>query len=167
MDMINFQHIPVLLDECIRALALKPEGIYIDGTAGGAGHSREIAGRLTVGRLVAIDRDPEAVAAAKERLAAFPSAAVVRGNFQDMEQIAAAEGIAAADGILLDLGVSSHQLDSGERGFSIMRTRRWICACRGRPQCPGRGQRLGRRPAGPHPFGIRGGAVARASPGIS
>jgi 16S rRNA (cytosine1402-N4)-methyltransferase len=108
----------VLLDECLRALALKPEGIYIDGTAGGAGHSRAIAGRLTVGRLVAIDRDPEAVAAARERLAAFPSAAVVRGNFQDMVQIAAAEGITAADGILLDLGVSSHQLDSGERGFS-------------------------------------------------
>ncbi len=118
MDKKEFSHIPVLLNECIEALDIKPEGIYIDGTAGGAGHSVEIARRLTTGRLVAIDKDPDAIAAAGARLASYPQAQVVLGDFKDIPQIAQELHIDKVDGILLDLGVSSHQLDSGERGFS-------------------------------------------------
>jgi 16S rRNA (cytosine1402-N4)-methyltransferase len=107
-----------MLDECIDGLNIRPDGIYIDGTCGGAGHSKEIAARLTGGgRLLGIDRDPDAVKAASERLAPY-NAKVVMGNFSDMKAIAADEGIAEVDGILLDLGVSSHQLDTLERGFS-------------------------------------------------
>ncbi|MCM1523122.1 MAG: 16S rRNA (cytosine(1402)-N(4))-methyltransferase RsmH [Ruminococcus sp.] len=114
---MEFFHIPVLLDECIEGLDIKPDGIYIDGTCGGAGHSREIAGRLDKGTLLGIDRDPDAVNAASERLKNYP-ARVVSGNYSDIAEIAAENGIKAADGILLDLGVSSYQLDSPERGFS-------------------------------------------------
>ena len=118
---VSFSHEPVLLDEVIEALAIKPDGIYLDGTAGGGGHSFAIASRLTTGRLIAVDRDPEAVAAASERLAPLGDRAkVVRSNFSDMDRVCAAEGIAALDGILLDLGVSSHQLDTPERGFSYI-----------------------------------------------
>lgn len=107
-----------MLDECINGLDIKPNGIYIDGTCGGAGHSKEIAKRLTEGgMLIGIDRDPEAVAAASERLASY-NAKVLKGNFSDMKALAAGEGISEVDGILLDLGVSSHQLDTLERGFS-------------------------------------------------
>lgn len=107
-----------MLDECINGLDIKPNGIYIDGTCGGAGHSKEIAKRLTEGgMLIGIDRDPEAVAAASERLAPY-NAKVLKGNFSDMKALAAGEGIPEVDGILLDLGVSSHQLDTLERGFS-------------------------------------------------
>lgn len=107
-----------MLDECINGLDIKPNGIYIDGTCGGAGHSKEIAKRLTEGgMLIGIDRDPEAVAAASERLAPY-NAKVLKGNFSDMKALAAGEGISEVDGILLDLGVSSHQLDTLERGFS-------------------------------------------------
>ena len=116
---MEFSHKSVLLQECIDALAIRPDGIYVDGTAGGAGHSREIARRLTDGgRLIAIDKDPDAVAAAKERLAPYPAARVVQGDFADIDGILGGLGIAAVDGILLDLGVSSHQLDEGSRGFS-------------------------------------------------
>ena len=116
---MEFSHKSVLLQECIDALAIRPDGIYVDGTAGGAGHSREIARRLTGGgRLIAIDKDPDAVAAAKERLAPYPAARVVQGDFADIDGILGGLGIAAVDGILLDLGVSSHQLDEGSRGFS-------------------------------------------------
>lgn len=107
-----------MLDECIEGLDIKPDGIYIDGTCGGAGHSREIAKRLTEGGLLlGIDRDPDAIAAASERLAPY-NARVLKGNFSDMKALAGAEGVSEADGILLDLGVSSHQLDTAERGFS-------------------------------------------------
>lgn len=117
---MEFKHISVLLDECLEGLDIKPDGVYCDGTAGGAGHSREIAKRLDGskgGRLIAIDRDPEAVAVATERLAGLP-AQVVRGNYSEIDEIFRRLGIKGADGILLDLGVSSYQLDNAERGFS-------------------------------------------------
>ena len=120
MDKINwgdFSHVSVLLAETVEGLDIKPDGIYIDGTCGGGGHSSEIAKKLSSGRLLGIDRDPEAVRAASQRLAPY-SAKVVQGNYSDICEIAAAEGISSADGILLDLGVSSHQLDTPERGFS-------------------------------------------------
>ena len=115
---MDFSHISVMLQQCIDGLNIKPNGIYIDGTCGGAGHSVEIAKRLTdSGRLIGIDRDPDAIKAASERLSPY-NAKVLKGNFSDMKALAAAEGITEADGILLDLGVSSHQLDTLERGFS-------------------------------------------------
>lgn len=114
---MEFAHIPVLLEQCLDGLDIKPDGIYFDGTCGGAGHSREIAKRLTTGRLIGIDRDPDAVAVASERLGGLP-AQVVRGNYSEIKQIADGLGISGADGILLDLGVSSYQLDNAERGFS-------------------------------------------------
>ena len=107
----------MLLEQCLDGLDIKPDGIYFDGTCGGAGHSREIAKRLTTGRLIGIDRDPDAVAVASERLSGLP-AQVVRGNYSEIKQIADDLGICGADGILLDLGVSSYQLDNAERGFS-------------------------------------------------
>ncbi len=111
-------HVPVLLTETINGLDIKPNGIYIDGTCGGGGHSAEIAKRLDKGgRLLGIDRDPDAVKAASERLAPY-GAKVILGNYSDIAGIAKNESIEAADGILLDLGVSSHQLDTEERGFS-------------------------------------------------
>ncbi len=112
-------HVPVLLRETIEGLAVKPNGVYIDGTCGGGGHSEEIAKLLSgSGRLIGIDRDPDAVKAASERLASYGGAKVVLGNYSDIEEIAHDENITEADGILLDLGVSSHQLDTEERGFS-------------------------------------------------
>ena len=114
---MDFKHISVLLEETIESLDIKPEGIYIDGTAGGAGHSREIAKRLTTGRLIALDRDPDAVKTATERLKDY-NATVVHCNFADMKYAADSLGIDTVDGILLDLGVSSYQLDNGDRGFS-------------------------------------------------
>ncbi|HHV51791.1 MAG TPA: 16S rRNA (cytosine(1402)-N(4))-methyltransferase RsmH [Clostridiales bacterium] len=110
-------HVPVLLEETITALNVNPDGIYLDGTAGGGGHSYEIAKRLKSGRLIALDQDPDAVKAASERLQGLP-AEVVRANFVEMEEVLKARGIYQVDGILMDIGVSSHQLDSAERGFS-------------------------------------------------
>lgn len=114
---MDFSHYSVMLDECINGLDIKPDGIYIDGTCGGAGHSRAIASKLIDGLLIGIDRDPDAIATARERLAGY-NAKVLQGRFSDMKSLAAGEGITAVDGILLDLGVSSHQLDTLERGFS-------------------------------------------------
>ena len=114
---MTFNHIPVLFDETIENLNINPSGIYVDGTVGGAGHSRAIAKRLECGRLIAIDRDPSAVEVAKERLFGL-SATVVQGNYTSVDTILADLGIEAIDGMLLDLGVSSHQLDTPERGFS-------------------------------------------------
>lgn len=114
---MEFKHISVLLDETIDSLDIKPDGIYIDGTAGGAGHSSEIARRLTTGRLIALDQDPDAVKTATERLAGY-NATVIQSNFVDMKQAALSVGVERVDGILLDLGVSSYQLDNGDRGFS-------------------------------------------------
>lgn len=114
---MEFKHISVLLNETIDSLDIKPDGIYVDGTAGGAGHSSEIAKRLTSGHLYALDRDPDAVKVASERLSGF-NATVIQTNFADMKEALAKEGVYGVDGILLDLGVSSYQLDNGERGFS-------------------------------------------------
>lgn len=114
---MEFKHVSVLLNETIEMLNIDPTGIYVDGTVGGAGHAREIAKRLTCGRLFGLDRDPEAVAVATERLAGYP-ATVVHSNFGDMKEVLAGYGYTAVNGILLDLGVSSYQLDNGERGFS-------------------------------------------------
>ena len=115
---MEFKHISVLLEESIDALNIKPDGIYVDGTAGGAGHSREIAKRLTTGRLIAFDKDPQAVAVATERLKEFPNAQVVHSDFSQMCEVLDSLSIEKVDGILLDLGVSSYQLDNAERGFS-------------------------------------------------
>lgn len=114
---MEFKHIPVMLDECIAGLNIRPDGIYVDGTAGGAGHSREIARRLTTGRLVAVDRDPDAVKIARERLYGL-NATVVHDRFGNIDDILKDLGIERIDGMLLDLGVSSYQLDNSERGFS-------------------------------------------------
>lgn len=114
---MEFIHKPVLFDEVIESLNIKPDGIYLDGTAGGAGHSRGIAERLTTGRLIALDRDPDAVAVASERLKKYP-AQVINSNFKDMDLVLSNLKIEKVDGILLDLGVSSFQLDNAERGFS-------------------------------------------------
>ena len=115
---MEFSHVSVLLHETIESLNIRPDGVYIDGTAGGAGHSCEIAYRLTTGRLIAIDKDPDAIRAAAARLAPFPQARVVREDFRNLRAVAEAQGILRADGILLDLGVSSQQLDDAARGFS-------------------------------------------------
>lgn len=114
---MEFNHISVLLKESIEALDIKPDGIYIDGTAGGAGHSSEIAKRLTTGRLYALDQDPDAVKVATERLKNLP-ATVIQSNFSQMDTVMHGLGIEKVDGILLDLGVSSYQLDNAQRGFS-------------------------------------------------
>lgn len=115
----DFSHLPVLLNECIEGLAIHSDGTYLDGTAGGAGHSAEIARRLDTGRLFAIDRDPDAIAAATERLSSYSCARVIEGNFSNAASLL--EGFCdGIDGALLDLGVSSHQLDCAERGFSYM-----------------------------------------------
>ena len=115
--MLEFSHVPVLLEQCIEGLAIDPTGTYLDGTAGGAGHSREIAKRLTTGRLISLDQDPDAIQTATERLQGLP-AQVVQVNFRQAKQALAQLGIQQINGALLDLGVSSHQLDDGDRGFS-------------------------------------------------
>lgn len=114
---MEFSHISVLLNECIEGLSIKPDGIYVDGTAGGAGHSKEIAKRLKTGKLIAIDRDPAAVEAASERLKNY-NAVVVKSNYSEIDEVLKNLSINGVDGILLDLGVSSYQLDKAERGFS-------------------------------------------------
>ena len=119
--MSEFYHVSVLLDECIEGLNIKPDGIYVDGTLGGAGHSSQIAKRLTTGRLIGIDRDPVALKAAGERLAPYADrVTLVHSNFCEIAQVLQDLGIDGVDGILLDLGVSSPQLDDGSRGFSYM-----------------------------------------------
>lgn len=118
---MEFSHIPVMLEECLDGLRIDPEGVYVDGTAGGAGHSSQIAKRLTTGRLLSLDQDPDAVAIATERLAPYPQAKVIHTNFRNMGSALASAGVPGADGVLLDLGVSSHQLDTAERGFSYLK----------------------------------------------
>lgn len=114
---MEFTHKSVLLDESIASLNIKPDGIYVDGTAGGAGHSSEIAKRLKNGLLIALDQDPDAIKVATERLKGLP-AVVVKSNFRDIDLVLKELKIEKVDGIFLDLGVSSHQLDTAERGFS-------------------------------------------------
>ncbi|MBQ8263545.1 MAG: 16S rRNA (cytosine(1402)-N(4))-methyltransferase RsmH [Oscillospiraceae bacterium] len=118
---MEFKHYSVLLGECIDALNIKPDGIYVDGTLGMGGHSGQIAARLTTGRLISIDRDERAIARAGERLKEYADRiTLVHGNFRDLHNILADLGIDKVDGMLFDLGVSSPQLDVTERGFSYM-----------------------------------------------
>ena len=118
---MEFHHVSVLLNECIEGLNIKENGIYVDGTLGGAGHSCEIAKRLTTGRLIGIDQDMNAINAAKERLSQFgDKVTLVHDNFSNIKAVFSQLGIEKADGFLLDIGVSSHQLDEAERGFSYM-----------------------------------------------
>lgn len=115
----EFRHIPVLFNEAIESLEIKPDGIYVDCTAGGGGHSGEIAKRLVGGRLIAIDRDPEAIATLTERLGKYDCVTLVHNNFFNIKEVLANLGISQVDGVLADLGVSSHQLDEPSRGFSF------------------------------------------------
>ncbi len=118
---MEFHHLPVLLNECLEGLAIRPEGTYLDCTLGGAGHSSEILKRLDGGSLIGIDRDADAIEAATARLSGLNPRArfqAIRGNFHDAKALLAEAGIERVDGILADLGVSSHQLDVRERGFS-------------------------------------------------
>lgn len=115
---MEFIHKPVLFDEAINALNIKPDGIYFDGTSGGGGHSGAIASRLTTGQLISVDQDPDAIGILHERLGKYPCVTVVKSNFCMIKQVLIEQSISKVDGILLDLGVSSHQLDEGERGFS-------------------------------------------------
>lgn len=116
---MEFQHKSVLLEECIEGLNIRPEGIYLDGTLGGAGHSSQIVRRLTTGRLIGVDRDQVALAAAAKRLEPWKDrVTLVHSNFKEIDSILDGLGIQGVDGMLFDLGVSSPQLDDGERGFS-------------------------------------------------
>ena len=117
----EFHHVSVLLEECIEGLNIKPDGIYVDGTLGGAGHSSRIAAELTTGRHIGIDRDPIALKAAAQRLKPWEDrVTLVHSNFCEIKSVLDGLNIEGVDGILLDLGVSSPQLDDGERGFSYM-----------------------------------------------
>ncbi len=119
--MSEFHHVSVLLEECLEGLDIKPDGIYVDGTLGGAGHSSQIVKRLTTGQLIGIDRDPVALKAARERLSPYEGRfQLVHSNFCQIAQVLKDLNIEGVDGILLDLGVSSPQLDDGSRGFSYM-----------------------------------------------
>ncbi len=118
---MEWTHKPVLLDECIEGLAVRPDGIYVDGTLGRGGHSREIAGRLTTGHLYCIDRDMAAIEAAEERLAPWRErVTLLHGNFADLSALLEGAGVGGVHGMLFDLGVSSPQLDDAERGFSYL-----------------------------------------------
>lgn len=118
---MEFTHRPVLLEECIQALNIRPDGVYLDGTLGRAGHSREIAKRLTTGRLICVDRDQAALDAAQERLAPWRErVSLVHSNFSEIDAILDGLNLPAVDGMLFDLGVSSPQLDDASRGFSYM-----------------------------------------------
>ena len=119
---MEFNHISVLLNECLEGLNIKENGIYVDGTLGGAGHSSEILKRLSKeGRLIGIDQDTDALKAAKERLKDYSNVTFVHSNFSNIENVLNNLNIDGVDGILMDLGVSSYQLDEGERGFSYMK----------------------------------------------
>ncbi len=116
---MSFSHIPVLLHETIDGLNINENGIYVDGTAGGGGHSAEILSHLKEGKLISIDQDPDAIRCVKERFKDNPNSIIVKGNFSDMKELLNARGIYCVDGVMLDIGVSSHQLDTSERGFSF------------------------------------------------
>lgn len=116
---MEFKHISVLLNESIEGLNIKPDGIYIDGTAGGGGHSSQILKKLQSGMLYSIDRDPDAIKTVTERFKDEPCSTVVKGRFGDMKELLLQYGVEEVDGVLLDIGVSSHQLDTAQRGFSF------------------------------------------------
>ena len=113
-----FSHVPVLLNETIESLNIKEDGVYIDGTAGGGGHSEAILKKLTTGKLISIDQDPDAISTLKERLSKYNSSIIVQSNFSNMDKVISKLSIDSVDGVLLDIGVSSHQLDTEKRGFS-------------------------------------------------
>ena len=112
MGFSQFSHVPVLLDEAIEGLAIKENGIYVDGTAGGGGHSGEILKRLTTGKLISIDQDPDAIRTLTEKFKKNENSIIVKGNFADMKDLLELRGVGRVDGVLLDIGVSSHQLDT-------------------------------------------------------
>ena len=116
---MEFSHIPVLLSETIEGLAVRENGIYVDGTSGGGGHSAAILERLKSGRLISIDQDPDAIQTLTERFKKNENSIVIKGNFADMRELLAQRGLYRVDGVLLDIGVSSHQLDTPARGFSF------------------------------------------------
>lgn len=117
----SFSHYSVMLEECIENLKIKPDGVYMDGTSGGAGHSERICRSLEGGLLLAVDQDSDAIRAIEKRLAPYGERVrIVRDNFSNIRDICKREGIDRIDGLLLDLGVSSYQLDTAERGFSYM-----------------------------------------------
>lgn len=116
---MEFKHIPVLFAETIESLNINPQGIYIDGTAGGGGHSEAILKKLTTGKLVSIDQDPDAIKTVTQRLSKYEGSIIARGNFSNMNELCLERGITEVDGVLLDIGVSSYQLDTAERGFSF------------------------------------------------
>ena len=116
---MEFSHIPVLLEETIEGLNIKEDGIYVDGTAGGGGHSGEILKRLTTGKLISIDRDPDAIRTLTEKFKKNENSIIIKGNFGDMKDLLELRGVGRVDGVLLDIGVSSHQLDTASRGFSF------------------------------------------------
>ena len=119
--MSEFTHRPVLLDECVEALNIRPDGVYLVGTLGRAGHSRQIVRRLTAGRLICVDRDQAALDAARERLAPWVDrVTLIHSNFDRVDEILDELSLPGVDGMLFDLGVSSPQLDDGTRGFSYM-----------------------------------------------
>ena len=117
-DDLKFSHYAVMLNECIENLSIKPDGIYVDGTAGGGSHSEEILKKLTTGKLISIDQDEAAIITCKKRLEKYSCSIIVRDNFSNLNQILKDLNIEHVDGVLLDLGVSSHQLDTPARGFS-------------------------------------------------
>lgn len=116
---MEFNHISVLLNETVDGLNVKPNGIYVDGTAGGGGHSAEILKSLKYGKLISIDQDPDAIQTVTERFKDNPNSIIVKGNFSNMKKLLNDRNIYQVDGVLLDIGVSSHQLDTAERGFSF------------------------------------------------
>ncbi len=117
---MDFSHIPVLFNETVDSLSVNPDGIYCDCTAGGGGHSKAIADKLTgKGKLVAIDQDPDAIENLRQKFAAYNNVIIIKDNFSNIDGVAASLGIEAFDGIIADLGVSSHQLDTADRGFSF------------------------------------------------
>jgi len=115
---MRFSHRPVLPEQTIGSLDIKPGGVYLDGTAGGGGHSAEILKRLGNGRLICVDQDPDAIATLHERFDGHENVTIVQSNFSEIRSIISELGIPSLDGVLLDIGVSSHQLDTAERGFS-------------------------------------------------
>ncbi len=116
---MEFSHTPVLLRETIEGLAIKENGIYVDGTAGGGGHSAEILKHLTTGKLISIDQDPDAITTLTQKFKKNENAIVIKGNFGNMKDLLELRGVRRVDGVLLDIGVSSHQLDTASRGFSF------------------------------------------------
>lgn len=116
---MEFSHIPVLLNETIEGLNIKENGIYADGTAGGGGHSGEILKRLTTGKLISIDQDPDAISTLTQKFKNNDNSIIIKGNFADIKELLELRGVGRLDGVLLDIGVSSHQLDTASRGFSF------------------------------------------------